>query len=125
MKNLTVREYRDNLALYLHMPVHTVIQVSGAYWKRVEGGKTVTVPHDATWDDAIKAGQAAGPGSTVYVMPRPNIDLVEAAATCDRCKKNPPQRKIEEDGETYKVCESCLKKSFPISRIKKLPLWKP
>lgn len=74
--------------------------------------------------------------NTVYQQPTPEIEngldkrqtsvyqAIDKVSTCDRCKKNPPQRKIEEDGEDYKVCEPCLKKSFPMNRIKRMPLFR-
>lgn len=147
MKNLTVKEFRDNLALYLHLPVDTIIQVSGACWKRVEllqgtiidwSGEVREHPplvfpesaNDPTLGRITKALDVSDQdmidiSNSIDKRRTDLVEAVEKASTCDRCKKNPPQRKIEEDGESYKVCESCLRKSFPLSRIKRLPLWKP
>lgn len=104
---MTIREFRAKLGYYMaELAMGREIQVGDMILHRAG---------PCTRSDIVKTTSEQNgldePSKPVYTL-------------CQRCKKNPPQRVIEEDGETYNVCESCLRKSFPMSRIKRMPLYK-
>jgi hypothetical protein len=126
MKKLTVREFRSNLKKCLDLlGKGELIEVGGImlrddkYAKKVKEGLEVVLKRTPEQEEFVERMLNAD-NPCVHIGKAERVhEEIEKTCECDMCKRNCTEfYRTYENGEEFRTCPSCIKKSVPTKMLK-------